>query len=295
MNIWEEKNLIEQEMNCLNSRENERADITKGIESASIKNECKGIGKKKGPPFKTTIMFVCDAQKVHGNRYDYSKSKYINNRTKLEIICPTHGVFWQLPTNHLTAKRGCPKCGGILLGKLLSSTTEKFVEKSINIHGKKYDYSKVKYNRNCDRVVITCKFHGDFLQVPQTHLHGSGCPKCTHRISKSEIEFLNYCKVDESNRQKYIGKYLVDGFQDGIVYEFLGNYWHGNPRLFEQTKIHPKMKKTYGEIYRNTLRKFDEILSMGYTIKYIWEDEWKILKKRNFIEPTEITTYSFSK
>ena len=57
----------------------------------------------------TTDEFIIRAKDIHGNKYDYSKSVYINAATKVCIICPEHGEFWQLPNNHLKGC-GCPKC-----------------------------------------------------------------------------------------------------------------------------------------------------------------------------------------
>lgn len=61
------------------------------------------------------------------------------------------------------------------------STKEKFVARSREIHGDKYDYSKVVYN-GCDKkVIIGCPIHGDFEQTPSHHTSGArGCPKCSN-------------------------------------------------------------------------------------------------------------------
>ena len=57
-------------------------------------------------------------------------------------------------------------------------TTEKFIEKARAVHGDTYDYSKTQYVRSMEKVCITCPEHGDFWQVPTSHLRGVGCPKC---------------------------------------------------------------------------------------------------------------------
>lgn len=57
-----------------------------------------------------TKEFVQKIKLVHGDKYDYSKINYTNNRTKIDIICPTHGIFSMTPDNLLQGK-GCPKCG----------------------------------------------------------------------------------------------------------------------------------------------------------------------------------------
>ena len=55
--------------------------------------------------------FIQRASLIHNNKYDYSKVQYVNNRTKVEIICPEHGSFYQIPDKHIgKAQQGCPKC-----------------------------------------------------------------------------------------------------------------------------------------------------------------------------------------
>lgn len=49
----------------------------------------------------TKDTFINKALKVHNNKYDYSKVNYVNNHTKVCIICPEHGEFWQQPNLHL--------------------------------------------------------------------------------------------------------------------------------------------------------------------------------------------------
>ena len=72
---------------------------------------CPLCGKKKSDLSrrKTKEEFIEQAVKVHGNKYDYSKVEYIDIHTKVCIICPIHGEFWQDPCNHLNGAN-CPKC-----------------------------------------------------------------------------------------------------------------------------------------------------------------------------------------
>lgn len=58
----------------------------------------------------TTQEFIEKAKKIHGNKYDYGKVNYVNNKTKVCIICPEHGEFWQTPRAHICKQHGCPKC-----------------------------------------------------------------------------------------------------------------------------------------------------------------------------------------
>jgi predicted nucleic acid-binding Zn-ribbon protein len=125
----------------------------------------------------TKEEFIEKARKIHGNFYDYSKVDYINNKTKVTIICPIHGKFEQSPNNHLKGQ-GCPKCGIQKNALSRTLTAKEFVEKAKEVHQNKYDYSKVDYINNHTKVEIICPIHGSFWQQPKNHLVGKGCPKC---------------------------------------------------------------------------------------------------------------------
>ena len=133
----------------------------------------------------TTGEFIQKANEVHSNKYGYLKVEYINNQTKVTIICPEHGEFEQTPTSHLSGK-GCPECGIIERKTKNSLTTEKFIQKANEVHDNIYDYSKVEYVNSYTKVTIICPEHGEFEQKPNGHLSGQGCPKC--KSSKGEEE-----------------------------------------------------------------------------------------------------------
>lgn len=57
----------------------------------------------------TTEEWITEARKVHGGKYLYHLVKYINSNTKVDIVCPIHGVFSQAPSEHLAGK-GCVYC-----------------------------------------------------------------------------------------------------------------------------------------------------------------------------------------
>ena len=141
------------------------------------------------------------ARKIHGDKYDYSKVEYVDSATKVCIICPKHGEFWQTPNKHLNG-RGCYYCGREKTVSSIFSNTKEFIEKARKIHGDKYDYSKVEYKHNQKKVCIICPEHGEFWQTPNNHIGASnkcGCPRC--KMSKLE-EFV--CKLFEDNSVKYI-------------------------------------------------------------------------------------------
>jgi hypothetical protein len=125
----------------------------------------------------TTQDFIERARKIHGDKYDYSKVDYINAQTKVCIICPQHGEFWQTPNDHLNG-HGCKECMRYSNSQRLAFTLTDFINKSKEVHGNKYDYSKVSYINNKTKVCIICPIHGEFWQTPNGHINGNGCPIC---------------------------------------------------------------------------------------------------------------------
>ena len=140
--------------------------------------------------------FIFDAKNIHGEKFDYSLVNYVNAHTKIKIICPTHGVFEQTPNNHLSGN-GCPKCKGDKQRILKQSNKVEFVTKADKIHGENYDYSLVEYIKSSIKVKIICPTHGEFEQIPYSHLSGKGCPKC--KGDKSRI-------LNQSNTEEFLTK-----------------------------------------------------------------------------------------
>lgn len=145
-------------------------------------NLYKGSGCKYCTNQYTTESFIMAAQKIHGDIYDYSRVKYINSYTEVIIICKIHGEFSKDPSLHLRGQ-GCKFCS-------YKYTTASFIEAAIKIHGDKYQYSKVIYNRLQDKVIIVCSKHGDFAQKAADHLQGHGCPLC--RSSRGEAKIIQW-------------------------------------------------------------------------------------------------------
>ena len=145
----------------------------------------------------TTEEFIERAKEIHGDRYDYSKVNYINNSTKVCIICTEHGEFLQIPNHHLRG-HGCPGCGGS--EKL---TTKEFIEKAKEVHGEKYDYSKVDYKDSKTKITIICKKHGEFLQIPYHHLNGRGCLKCSGKEKLTTEKFIERAKEVHGDKYDY--------------------------------------------------------------------------------------------
>ena len=169
--------------------------------------------------------FINKANLIHNNKYDYSKVEYVNNSTKVCIICPEHGEFWQTPRNHLIGQ-GCPLCNGTF--KL---TNQEFIEKANLIHNNKYDYSKVEYVNNCTKVCIICPKHGEFWQTPHHHLNGHGCSKCRNenngdRRRHNTEDFIRKSKSIHGEKYNYDKVNYVNSYSKVcIICPEHGEFW----------------------------------------------------------------------
>lgn len=149
----------------------------------------------------TVDDFIRKAAEVHQNKYDYSSIKYVYAlKEGVEITCPIHGQFFQKPISHING-HGCPSCGGTT-----KSNTASFTAKAKLKHKKNYSYEKVNYSNNRTKVIITCPIHGDFMQTPDSHLNGNGCPHCG-KINTSKKLVMTQSEFIEKATTTHIGKY----------------------------------------------------------------------------------------
>lgn len=154
----------------------------------------------------TTEIFIERAKNTHGNKYDYSKVDYKGKDTKVCIICPEHGEFWQTPHNHY--KHGCSKCGVEVVSQYKQKTTEDFIRKSKEIYKDKFKYDNTKYIDSKTLLKITCPIHGDVEVYPGNFLNGRGCPKCGQLLKgqykKLNTEtFIEKANIIHNNRYNY--------------------------------------------------------------------------------------------
>lgn len=226
----------------------------------------------------TQEEFIIRSKSKHGDYYDYSKVNYVNSSTKVILGCPKHGDFKKNPQGHYLAGSGCPKCGY----NKLKTPQQDWINKATAIHKAQYDYSQVDYINNYTPVAVICKTHGAFNIMPKVHtLDQRGCPEC-YRGNKSykEIAWLDNLGIPKSHRQVRIrlnGKrYMVDAKVDNVIYEFWGDFWHGNPSLYDQDKVNTVCGKTFGQLYNETQLKRQAIIQAGYDLVEIWESQWAI-------------------
>ena len=239
--------------------------------------------------------FLSQSIALHGTKYDYSKVVYTTAREKIEIICPTHGSFFQLPDSHRRGI-GCSKCGfEKSKPKEFSKrkSQEQFIAECKAKHNSYYDYSKVEYTGKDNNIVVTCPKHGDFSQKAGAHLtNGVGCKQCG--TERAHAQFLHSTqdsikKVVDVHSSKYGYSHLQAVFEfvksldpnlevingsrkiippleldvvipsKKIAIEFNGLYWHS-----EQA----------GKGRNYHLDKTLQCQEAGYQLLHIFEDEW---------------------
>jgi predicted nucleic-acid-binding Zn-ribbon protein len=252
-------------------------------------NECGKIIRKEKRT-STLDEFISKSNEIHNNMYDYSKVIYINSKTQVIITCKIHGDFEQIPTSHLRGC-GCNKCGKITSKDKQLFTLDDFISNANKIHNNMYDYSKVNYTGANNHVIIICKKHNEFNQKPSKHINArQGCPKCAFtNYSKQQISWLNFIsnffniniQHAENGGECLLGNIKADGYckENNTVYEYYGDFWHGNPKIYNQNSINKKNNKTFGELYQNTLKREKQIVDIGFNLMKIWESDWIKINK----------------
>lgn len=238
-------------------------------------NGCKVCWDEKRNQYGLTFNdFLKRAKEVHGDKYVYSKTNFVNMLTNVTITCKIHGDFIQTPNSHINGKQGCRKCWYDKVGLNKRQSEEEFINKSNKIHNFKYDYSKVNYSMNKEKVLIICnkknsdgEIHGAFYQRPDCHIHGDGCPKCSleSSCSKPEDEIYNFLvengidNIKKNDRKLLKNKELDIVITDKkIAIEYDGLYWHSDDK----------------KPYNYHLNKTNLCEEIGFRLIHIFEDEF---------------------
>jgi len=140
---------------------------------------------------KTTQKFIEESVNIHGDKYNYVNTIYINNRTKVNVLCYIHGLFTQSPKAHINGQ-GCPICGNITRTNKNRQTLSEVLNKFIEKHGTRYNYDCVVFKNVDTHIRIKCNVHGYFNQTPRCHYEGDGCGRCYNqnrplRLSTQDI------------------------------------------------------------------------------------------------------------
>ena len=165
--------------------------------------------------------FIENSNVIHKNKYTYDNvHEFKNMHEKVWINCNLHGLFAQTPANHThkTGAQGCPQCKLLSISDKNSSNSQAFIKKAIKVHNNKYDYTRSIYSLSGNPIEIFCKKHEKlFLQKPNEHLQGHGCPIC----AKEKISIASASLTTKTVRQRC---------QDiwGDTYDYSKTVWEGS-------------------------------------------------------------------
>jgi predicted RNA-binding Zn-ribbon protein involved in translation (DUF1610 family) len=140
----------------------------------------------------TTEEFIRRAKRVHGEKFDYSKTNYVSQMTPVTFVCRECGKeITTTPANHLRG-RGCRHCANIHKWDGRRITTEEFIRRAKEVHGNTYSYDNFVYLGSLTPSMVTCREHGDFPVKPNEHLRGCGCPRCGVERQRRAIRSMNH-------------------------------------------------------------------------------------------------------
>lgn len=256
------------------------------------------LQNKRGPKLsKRAEKFLLKVKRIHGNEYDFSVINYTKDRNEISVknnICGHK--FEILPKSFLELKQ-CRVCYEFSEQK---DRYERFVTKARQIHGDDFDYSIGSYiNYNTKFKVLHKICNKTFYLLPQNHIHyESGCPFCSGgSISKVSQKWLDYLgipkdigiyrevKIKIPNMKTH---FIVDGFDPttNTIYEFHGDYWHGNPNIYDPEDINKVNNKSFGKLFEETTKRSQKLRNAGYNLVSIWESKWYEIEKNLLLKQT---------
>lgn len=204
------------------------------------KNGCpECVGKKR----LNTELFVKKAIQVHGKKYTYLKTNYVNSKKKVIITCKKHGDFEAVPSVFINMPGGCPVCNLL--------TKDDFIKKARKAHGEKYVYTLIPdYPKVSDKLSIICHEHGVFEQSGTHHILGAGCLKCSkyHKvdteefIEKSRKLFGDVFVYDKTRYKKAHDKVLIKCKKHGYFEVRPSNHINAKQGCYQCTEERIKNK-----------------------------------------------------
>ena len=239
-----------------------------------------GCPKCKGGINDSLESFIEKAKKVHGDKYDYSKVEYVNSKTKVCIIYPNHGEFWQRPNDHLMGK-GYKEIKKNNAKRIYNSKDrfETFKKRMKSLYGDIYDLSKVEYVNNKTKVCIVCKKHGEFLARPDNLLKGHGCPRCSNNMKYNKDTFIETAKLKHNNKFDYSKVNYVDQkTKVCIICPIHGEFWQ-TPHNHVNGQGCPKC----AGVAKITLNEFKERCNKKHNNKYDYSQIKELKNKLQYV------------
>ena len=229
--------------------------------------------------------------------YDFSYvTEWLGVKHKYTFRCKKHNTIFKQTFDCIFGNNsnGCPDC----LKEYIENrppvfTNEEFIERAREVHGNKYDYSKVEYKDNRTPVCIICQKHGEFWQTPMSHLSGCGCQKCHNSILETRVRVMLENVGIEYNQEYSIKKLTgeifnkkpqrVDFFlpNEGICIECQG-LQHFKDVKFNNKMSDEDVKQIYIRNKKSDIFKFDILKQKGYDIIYFFNKSFLDYDKSNW-------------
>ena len=141
--------------------------------------------------------FIQKSINAFGDRFEHL-SEYKSCHDLIELKCKEHNeIFKVTARNHLRSKTGsCPKCKTNHIKNIKNVEQKYFINKSKNIFGDKFNYSKTIYKNKKDKIILICNVHNNEFEIePKSHYYSNygGCIECNNEIKNKELlnEIIN--------------------------------------------------------------------------------------------------------
>lgn len=203
------------------------------------------------------------------------------SNTKVWWKC-ANGHEWQASPNsrvrpHPEKPRGCRRCYN--LQSPISSLPDILLE---------WDFSKNQISpndmakgshKNAWWLCSLCNYSWQ-APVHARACNKTGCPSCSSGArSKVCAEWLDGLGIKNREVRLTVAdrNYRVDGYESSTrtIYEFLGDYWHGNPAKYPPDAVNKNLSKTFGSLFQTTLQRLHVLTDAGYVVKYVWERDYR--------------------
>ena len=231
---------------------------------------------------------------------DFNKT-YEGVQTRIRLRCTLDGYEWEVSINNvINNESGCSRCSNreewtyLRLQEAISELRFPDGSQVCTLEMTEIEFLEVyEIDGAHAKIFVRCAVDQDhtwWVQITNLINNKTGCPDCnTIGSSKVEIEWIEFVMANEGIHIQYalnggqvkINGRLVDGmcYETNSVYQFHGDYWHGNPNRYEPDYINPSNYKRMGDLYEETLIKDQELRDQGYNVIIIWESEWNEIKK----------------
>lgn len=213
----------------------------------------------------------------------------LGRRESVEVQCENNHI-WDTTYERLMNGHYCPHCYGnarynqqTFIQKLLT------VAPTIQVLGQ-YQQTHIPIDVKCN----VCQHR--WKPRPYNLIQGYGCPQCSrnNKFSKKSLVWLKYielrdnCKLNHATQYGEFRvpgtRYRVDGFnpKTNTIYEFYGDYWHGNPKVYDPTQYNQHLNKSYNDLYQHTILREQKLINLGYNVVSVWESDFDQLITNNF-------------